>query len=329
MPRPVRCATRCRCSTRRSPTARSTSSRSTALFGGTGFDLRDRAARRRRRRRRRRARWSGSSELLDAGHDPRRVTEDLLATARDTFLLTQREGTRARRCPGRPGRALAALGEQARRRRCWCARSRRSARRSSTCAVPTPPTRDSCSRSRSCGSPDATRVPPLQVLVERIERLERSIGSDASDSAASAPPAPPRPSRNLGAIRHERAARVVRRAHVGARTAATGTFATGIPQPAPAAEASAADASTPATAAAPRRRPMSTSTTSSLAWAEILPGLPPATRAAAREAQPLGIDDGVITFGVPERALASSANRVPQGSRRRSAPRSPSVWAAR
>jgi hypothetical protein len=36
-----------------------------------------------------------------------------------------------------------------------------------------------------------------------------------------------------------------------------------------------------------------------VAWAEILPELPPATRAAVREAQPLSVDGGVITFGVP------------------------------
>jgi hypothetical protein len=36
-----------------------------------------------------------------------------------------------------------------------------------------------------------------------------------------------------------------------------------------------------------------------LAWPQVLDGLPPATKAAVREAQPLALDDGVITFGVP------------------------------
>jgi hypothetical protein len=36
-----------------------------------------------------------------------------------------------------------------------------------------------------------------------------------------------------------------------------------------------------------------------VAWADILPELPPATRAAVREAQPISVDGGVITFGVP------------------------------
>jgi hypothetical protein len=36
-----------------------------------------------------------------------------------------------------------------------------------------------------------------------------------------------------------------------------------------------------------------------VAWAEIQTGLPPATRAAVSAAQPLAVDNGVITFGVP------------------------------
>ena len=162
--------------------------------------------------------------------------------------------------------------------------------------------------------------PPVQVLVERIERLERSIGSDASDSAASvsaraaASVAQPRchPARTRRARR--------RRAHVGARTSATGTARNRRRQPM-------------------RRHPPTRHRTARpapdvdiddvvLAWAEILPGLPPATRAAAAEAQPIGIDRGVITFGVPERAQRAAE---PRSARRptRSAPRSPSGWAAR
>jgi hypothetical protein len=36
-----------------------------------------------------------------------------------------------------------------------------------------------------------------------------------------------------------------------------------------------------------------------VAWAEIQTGLPPATRAAVSAAQPLAVENGVITFGVP------------------------------
>jgi hypothetical protein len=36
-----------------------------------------------------------------------------------------------------------------------------------------------------------------------------------------------------------------------------------------------------------------------VAWPEVRDALPPATKAAVRDAQPLALDDGVITFGVP------------------------------
>jgi hypothetical protein len=46
-----------------------------------------------------------------------------------------------------------------------------------------------------------------------------------------------------------------------------------------------------------------------VAWAEILPRLPPATRAAAQEAQPIALYDDVITFGVPENVRAAAEPR--------------------
>ena len=36
-----------------------------------------------------------------------------------------------------------------------------------------------------------------------------------------------------------------------------------------------------------------------LVWAEIQSGLPPATKAAVRQAQPIALEGDVITFGVP------------------------------
>jgi hypothetical protein len=46
-----------------------------------------------------------------------------------------------------------------------------------------------------------------------------------------------------------------------------------------------------------------------LAWSELLTVLPPATRAAAQEAQPLSITDDVITFGVAPNMLANARPR--------------------
>jgi hypothetical protein len=46
-----------------------------------------------------------------------------------------------------------------------------------------------------------------------------------------------------------------------------------------------------------------------VAWAEILPALPVATRSAVQEAQPLTVDEDVITFGVPPRLLEAARPR--------------------
>src|SRR4029078_13042160 len=51
-------------------------------------------------------------ELLDAGHAPRRLTEDLLTTVRDAFLLTSARGRVRVDLPDDDQQALGALGEQ-------------------------------------------------------------------------------------------------------------------------------------------------------------------------------------------------------------------------
>ena len=46
-----------------------------------------------------------------------------------------------------------------------------------------------------------------------------------------------------------------------------------------------------------------------LAWSDLLGELPPATKAAAQEAQPLSVDDNVITFGVAPVQLPNAKPR--------------------
>ena len=89
------------------------------------------------------ARWSALGEQLDAGHEPRRLTEDLLATVRDTFLLTSARGRvrvdvarrrgrgarGARRAGGRAHARAHARDARAGRRRHARHRRRRSAAR--------------------------------------------------------------------------------------------------------------------------------------------------------------------------------------------------------
>jgi hypothetical protein len=46
-----------------------------------------------------------------------------------------------------------------------------------------------------------------------------------------------------------------------------------------------------------------------LAWGQILPSLPVATRSAVQEAQPMSIDNDVITFAVPPRVIEAARPR--------------------
>jgi hypothetical protein len=46
-----------------------------------------------------------------------------------------------------------------------------------------------------------------------------------------------------------------------------------------------------------------------VAWAAILPRLPPATRAAAQEAQPIALEGGVVTFGIPKNLIGAARPR--------------------
>jgi hypothetical protein len=46
-----------------------------------------------------------------------------------------------------------------------------------------------------------------------------------------------------------------------------------------------------------------------LAWADILPSLPVATRSAVKEAQPLSVKEDVITFGVSPRLIEAAKPR--------------------
>jgi hypothetical protein len=46
-----------------------------------------------------------------------------------------------------------------------------------------------------------------------------------------------------------------------------------------------------------------------VAWAEILPDLPVATRSSVQQAQPLSVEGDIITFGVPPRLFEAASPR--------------------
>jgi DNA polymerase III subunit gamma/tau len=225
--------------------------------------------------------------LLAAGQEPRRLTEDLLTTTRDAFLLVSAKGRVPVDVPGddlarlesladRLGaamlvRVLETLGEAMVDMRGTDAADPRLVLEIALVRL----------ARREAG-------PPIQALTERVERLERSArggatapGVQAEPSVAPAPE--PRPSRTLGELRRERAASVDTPPELPSESA---------PEPEPAAEPSATETAPPASG------PVDIDDVI-VAWAQILPDLPPATRAAVREAQPLAVDGDVITFGVP------------------------------
>jgi DNA polymerase III subunit gamma/tau len=227
-------------------------------------------------------------ELLDAGHEPRRLTEDLLATVRDAFLLTSARGRVRVDAPADDQVALGALGEQV-----GAALLVRTLETLGQAVVDMRGTDAADPRlvleialvrlaRRETGT-------PLQALAERVDRLERGTTPAAAAPRAAAEGAPTKSSRSLSELRRDRAAASEPPPDVELELASAPTPepddsepepAGSVPEPEPVGEVDIDDVI--------------------VAWAEILPDLPPATRAAVREAQPLAVAGGVITFGVPK-----------------------------
>src|SRR6478609_6225783 len=134
-------------------------------------------------------------ELLDAGHEPRRLTEDLLVTVRDAFLLTSARGRVRVDLPDDDQQALGALGEQVGAptlvRTLETLGQAVVDMRGTDAADPRLVLEIALVRlaRREAGT-------PLQALAERVDRLERggAPASAPSAPAVSAAPAPAAPS---------------------------------------------------------------------------------------------------------------------------------------
>ena len=220
-------------------------------------------------------------EQLDIGHEPRRLTEDLLATVRDAFLLTSARGRVRVDAPEDAREALGALGEQVGApmlvRMLETLGQAVVDMRGTDAADPRLVLEIALVRlaRREAGT-------PLQALAERVDRLERGAPAlaRADDSPAPPPATTPRPAGRTG-----RSFAELKREH---ETSAP-------PAPAP----PAAEPSLPEPVADAAPGPDVDIDDVILAWPDVRDGLPPATKAAVRDAQPLALDDGVITFGVP------------------------------
>jgi len=252
------------------------------------------------------------AELTEAGHEPRRIAEDLLAAARAAFLLDAGGGRVRVDAPADEQERLRelnnALGNAALVRVIETLGQAVTDMRGAEAADPRLVLEVALVRlsRRESG-------PPLQTVVERIERLERAInGGTAAPTRGSTRPAPttstpaastePRsPKRTLGAVRAEAAA-------PDNTTAA---------HPAPT-ERAPADGVSPS-AASEAMEPVSLSAASEamdldlddviVAWGELLPELPVATRTAVQNAQPLRVDDDVVVFGIAPAMLEAARPR--------------------
>ena len=244
-------------------------------------------------------------ELLDAGFDPRRITEDLLATARDGFLLTSAKGRVRVDAPEDDVARLSALGEQT----------------GPALLVRTLETLgQAIVDMRGTDAADPRLVleialvrlarrdagPPMQALADRARparaatrRRRRGGGARAARHRAAVPARSPAPrSRAVGSLR---SGEDDRRAPAASGPRSRSLPSPSRPEPEP-------DPEPPPPRDAADAPPVDLDDVI-LAWSDLLGELPPATKAAAQEAQPLSVDDNVITFGVSPAQLPNAKPR--------------------
>jgi DNA polymerase III subunit gamma/tau len=217
----------------------------------------------------------GLGALLESGHEPRRVAEDLLAAARDAFLLTAARGRVHVSAPTDEQDHLReigeALGNAALVRVIETLGQAITDMRGVEAADPRLVVEVALVRlsRREAG-------PPIQTVIERIERLERAQAGEPATPAARtsrADASTPRARPTVGALRRESAA-----------------AAAGAPEPGSDARGTDLDDVI-------------------IAWGAIVPELAPATRSAVQNAQPVRFDGDVLVFGVAPELLAAARER--------------------
>jgi DNA polymerase III subunit gamma/tau len=238
--------------------------------------------------------------LIEAGHEPRRVAEDLLRSTRDAFLLAAGGGQVRVDAPEGEQKRLDELGQAL----------------GNTMLVRILETLGKAVVDmRGTDAADPRLVleialvrltrrdagPPLQTLVERLDKLERRIAEQGVSGGGAPPAAPTRepraPGATVGALR-KRSPKVTPSEDVGADEA---------------------PATPPSPPTEQRAEPTETSDSQLtkaidvddviLAWAAVLPKLPVATRSAVQEAQPLSVKGDVVTFGVSPRLIEAAKPR--------------------
>jgi DNA polymerase-3 subunit gamma/tau len=274
-----------------------------ALFGGSPFDVRARIL-------------QGIADgdpatvlvelgvLVDKGHEPRRVADDVLRAARDAFLLTAGAGRVAVTGPEEEQDAFRRLGDAL----------------GNAALVRTIETLgQAIVDMRGVDAADPRLVlevalvrlarreagPPLVLLAERVERLERAVAGGSTAEAGAAPrgsgassntESPPR--RALGSLRAERAP----------EAAAAPPPAVPAPVDAESAGAQLPSAAPEPSGATPASTPFDLDDVV-VAWAEILPEFSMATRSAVQHAQPIRVEGDVVVFGIAPQMLSAARPR--------------------
>jgi len=298
-----------------------------ALFGGSPFELRAQILQ---------AIADGDAAtvlvelgaLLDAGHEPRRVADDLLRAARDAFLLHAGAGRVQVTGPEEEQAGLRVLGD---------------ALGNATLVRVIETLGQAVVDMRGIDAADPRLVlevalvrlarrdagPPLALLAERVERLERAVGSGGTVPATAPPPAP----RPVPTVAPPAAPPVAADTAPPAPAPAPAPKAASAPEAAPApapkagpkaslggvksARAAAAPTEVDPAPAPAQPEPAPPAVAGPpfdlddvvLAWADILPTLPMATKSAVQHAQPIRVDGDVVVFGIPPQMHAGAAPR--------------------
>ena len=246
--------------------------------------------------------------LLDAGHEPRRIAEDVLRSVRDAFLLNASSGQVRVDAPEDEQRRLDELGRTL----------------GNTTLVRVLETLgQAVVDMRGTDAADPRLVleialvrltrrevgPPIQTVMERIEKLEQTVaGQRATGSATrpdpSAAPGPRAPGVTVGALRKRRP-----ESAPPPDTAPEAAAETPDPPPAETKEPAEPKSKAEAAEAAAVVPPTVDVDDVILAWATVLPELSVATRSAVQEAQPLSVDGDVVTFGVSPRLIEAARPR--------------------
>jgi len=235
----------------------------------------------------------GLGTLMESGHDPRRIAEELVAALRDAFLIvagrgrvrvdaTEEQVAELQRIGDALGnatlvRGLETLGEAVVDMRGTDAADPRLVLEIALVRL----------ARRDTGG-------PLQVLADRVDRLEQRLADGGPAAGAAPAAAAPRATPALGSRRSKPTIGALR----------TQPSASEPPPPAPAAGADPEPAPTPP----PAPPPTDVSFTLDdviVAWDAVLHAVTPSIKRGVQEAQPLSVDGNVVTFGVSRAQMES------------------------